>query len=66
MTLSWENYGAVADALDAKYPNEDLINIEGSRLIELVNTLEDFEDESTPKDKELVKAVHYAWIGLNE
>ena len=66
MTLNWENYGAVADALEAKYPNEDLINIENKRLVELVNALEDFEDEAFPENQELVKAVHYAWLGLVE
>ena len=66
MTLNWENYGALADALDAKYPSEDLINIEDKRLVELVNTLDDFEDDAFPENKELIKAVHYAWLVLSE
>ncbi|MGD9637430.1 MAG: Fe-S cluster assembly protein IscX [Alphaproteobacteria bacterium] len=66
MKLKWENYGAIADALEEKYPEEDLIHIKQERIIELVSSLEDFEDETVPRDRELVKAVHYAWINLEE
>lgn len=66
MNLKWENYGAVASALEEKYPDEDLVNLNNKRLLELVNTLDRFEDEFAPEDDSLLKAIHYAWINYYE
>lgn len=63
MTLKWENYGDIADALEASYPEEDLVNIDRSRLLDLVHKLPEFDDAAEPQDKELIDAVLYAWIG---
>lgn len=66
MELKWENYGAVADALMEKYPETDRINIDNNKLVELVNSLDNFKDTNVPEDKDLIKAVHYAWLELDD
>lgn len=64
MSLQWENYGDIADALYETYPETDLINITNKDVVKMVNALPDFKDKQEPDDKELIDAVIYAWIGI--
>ncbi|MCK5296732.1 MAG: Fe-S cluster assembly protein IscX [Alphaproteobacteria bacterium] len=64
MSLQWENYGDIAEALHESYPETGLINITNKEVIRMVNALPDFKDKQEPDDKELIDAVVYAWIGI--
>lgn len=66
MKLTWEDYPALAAALDKAYPDADLLNLEHGDLVEMVNALPGFEGPATPPAGEILDAILYAWVGLGE
>ena len=63
--LNWNNFCTLAILLKDNFPNEDLLVISPARIVELVGTIPNFDDKTTP-DEETLDTVIYTWGSLNE
>lgn len=63
--LNWNNFCTLAILLRDNFPDEDLLAISHARVIELVETIPNFDDSSTP-DEETLDSIIYTWGGLND
>ena len=63
--LNWNNFCTIAILLKENYPDEDLLAISPARIIELVGTIPNFDDTTTP-DEETLDTVIYTWGSLND
>ena len=63
--LNWNNFCTLAILLKENYPDEDLLAISPARIIELVGTIPNFDDDTTP-DEETLDTVIYTWGSLND
>ncbi len=64
MKLDWENFGDIAAALEAKYPGEDLVNINEKKLLQLIHSLPEFVGNKEPKDGEILGDILSAWLSV--
>lgn len=65
MTMDWDNYLEVAQALDKRYPDADRMNLSAEELVPMITALSDFTGETTPPDDEAVNDILMAWINLD-
>lgn len=63
--LNWNNYGTIAILLNQKYPNEDLVSISESKVVELTRALLNFSDDGDPED-DIIDSIIYTWISLTD
>lgn len=63
--LNWNNFCTLAILLKDNFPDEDLLAISQARIIELVGTIPNFDDDTVP-DEETLDSVIYTWGSLND
>ena len=63
--LNWNNFCTLAILLKDNFPNEDLLAISPARIVELVETIPNFDDDTMP-DEETLDSVIYTWGSLND
>lgn len=63
--LNWNNFCTLAILLKDNFPDEDLLAISPARIVELVKTIPNFDDNTTP-DEETLDSVIYTWGSLND
>ena len=63
--LNWNNFCTLAILLNENFPDEDLLAISPARIVELVGTIPNFDDNTTP-DEEILDTVIYTWGSLND
>ena len=64
--MNWNNYPAIAEALNKRHPGEDLLAITDTRVEALVNQLPDFSEKGTPPPPDIIQAIVTVWIDLQE
>lgn len=60
--MRWIDIYEVAIALEEKYPDLDIMNLNFVYLREIVLTLEGFEDEVNKSNEKILEAIQMAWI----
>ena len=63
--LNWNNFCTLAILLKDNFPDEDLLAISPARIVELVETIPNFDDDTMP-DEETLDSVIYTWGSLND
>jgi FeS assembly protein IscX len=63
--LNWNNYGTIAILLNQNYPDEDLLAISPTRVVDLVKAFPNFSDMSEP-DADAIDSIIYTWISLSD
>lgn len=63
--LNWNNYGTIAILLNQNYPDEDLLAISPTRVVDLVKAFPNFSDISEP-DADAIDSIIYTWISLSD
>lgn len=63
--LNWNNFCTLAILLKDNFPDEDLLAISPARVVELVETIPNFDDDTSP-DEETLDTVIYTWGSLND
>lgn len=66
MSLSWEKYWEIAEALNAVHPTQDLIHLKDEDLLKMIVALPDFDDEPVPPSSKDLEAVLTCWTELDD
>lgn len=66
MKLTWEDYNQIAELLADKYADVDLINVTDEEVIEMVTSLDDFDDSPEPPDSDLIDAIINVWATISD
>lgn len=64
MSLKWENYWEIAEALNDAYTDIDLSSLDDDTLLKMITELPGFEDTPAPAGKYDLDAVMTSWINL--
>lgn len=62
MSLSWDKYWEIAEALSEAYPDQPLLDLEEDELHELIKALPDFDDDKAPTSGDL----HSVWVSWTD
>ena len=65
MSLSWEKYWEIAEALNKAHPTQDLIHLNDENLLKMIVALPDFDDEPVPPSPKDLEAVLTCWTELD-
>ncbi|NUY39500.1 Fe-S cluster assembly protein IscX [Wolbachia endosymbiont of Litomosoides brasiliensis] len=60
--MKWLDIEDIAEALEEKFPSEDIINIRFTKLKEKVLNLEGFSDDEKRCNEKILEAIQAAWI----
>ncbi|WP_143689049.1 Fe-S cluster assembly protein IscX [Wolbachia endosymbiont of Nilaparvata lugens] len=60
--MKWLDIEDVAEALEEKFPSEDIINIRFTELKRKVLNLEEFNDDEKYCNEKILEAIQAAWI----
>ncbi|WP_343288835.1 Fe-S cluster assembly protein IscX [Wolbachia endosymbiont of Encarsia formosa] len=60
--MKWLDIEDVAEALEEKFPSEDIINIRFTELKRKVLDLEEFNDDEKYCNEKILEAIQAAWI----
>jgi FeS assembly protein IscX len=64
MSLKWENYSEIAEKLEEKFSDADLLNISNEEIDEMVNSLEDFSDAKSSDNEDIYLAIITVWTEI--
>ncbi|QKX00988.1 Fe-S cluster assembly protein IscX [Wolbachia endosymbiont of Dipetalonema caudispina] len=60
--MKWLNIRSIAEALEEKFPDEDVVNIKFTELKKKVLGLEKFNDNEKHCNEKILEAIQMAWI----
>ncbi|MFL3876130.1 Fe-S cluster assembly protein IscX [Wolbachia endosymbiont of Trichogramma kaykai] len=60
--MKWLDIEDVAEALEEKFPDEDIITIRFTELKRKVLDLEEFDDDEKYCNEKILEAIQAAWI----
>uniref|UniRef100_A0AAU7YJU5 Fe-S cluster assembly protein IscX n=1 Tax=Wolbachia endosymbiont of Oeneis ivallda TaxID=3171168 RepID=A0AAU7YJU5_9RICK len=60
--MKWLDIGDIAEALEEKFPNEDIISIRFTELKRKVLDLEEFDDDEKYCNEKILEAIQATWI----
>ncbi|RDD35542.1 Fe-S assembly protein IscX [Wolbachia endosymbiont of Cylisticus convexus] len=60
--MKWFDIEDIAEALEEKFPSEDIINIRFTELKRKVLDLEEFDDDEKHCNEKILEAIQVAWI----
>ncbi|UIP91632.1 Fe-S cluster assembly protein IscX [Wolbachia pipientis] len=60
--MKWLDIEDIAEALEEKFPNEDIISIRFTELKRKVLDLEEFDDDEKYCNEKILEAIQGAWI----
>ncbi|APR99210.1 Fe-S cluster assembly protein IscX [Wolbachia endosymbiont of Folsomia candida] len=60
--MKWLDIEDIAEALEEKFPNEDIMSIRFTELKKKVLSLEDFNDDENRCNERILEAIQAAWI----
>lgn len=61
--MKWLDIEDIAEALEEKFPDEDIVNIRFTELKKKVLGLEGFDDDEKRCNEKILEAIQVAWIG---
>jgi len=61
--LKWTDVEDIAEALEEKFPNADILSLRFTLLKKMVMELEGFEDSQICNEK-ILEAIQASWLGL--
>lgn len=64
--LNWQDYTGIAEALSFRYPEEDLSELTDERLVNLIKSLENFEDKHEIPHQGILSAIFTAWVHFQD
>ncbi|QKX01779.1 Fe-S cluster assembly protein IscX [Wolbachia endosymbiont of Cruorifilaria tuberocauda] len=60
--MKWISIKSIAEALEEKFPDEDIINIRFTELKKKILGLEKFDDDRNGCNEKVLEAIQTAWI----
>lgn len=60
--MKWLDIEDIAEVLEEKFPNEDIISIRFTELKRKVLDLEEFDDDEKYCNEKILEAIQAAWI----
>ncbi|KLT22851.1 protein iscX (ISC system FeS cluster assembly) [Wolbachia endosymbiont of Armadillidium vulgare str. wVulC] len=60
--MKWLDIEDIAEALEEKFPSEDIISIRFTELKRKVLDLEEFDDDEKHCNEKILEAIQAAWI----
>lgn len=60
--MKWLDIEDIAEALEEKFPNEDIVSIRFTELKRRVLDLEEFDDDEKYCNEKILEAIQAAWI----
>ncbi|MDM8335766.1 Fe-S cluster assembly protein IscX [Wolbachia pipientis] len=60
--MKWLDIENIVEALEEKFPDEDIINIRFTELKKKVLGLEQFDDDDERCNEKILEAIQAAWI----
>ncbi|MDR1139393.1 MAG: Fe-S cluster assembly protein IscX [Rickettsiales bacterium] len=60
--MKWFDIEDIAEALEEKFPDEDIVNIRFTELKKKVLSLEGFDDDEKRCNEKILEAIQVAWI----
>ena len=60
--MKWLDIEDIAEALEEKFPNEDIISVRFTELKRKVLNLEEFDDDEKYCNEKILEAIQAAWI----
>ncbi|CCE77075.1 Fe-S cluster assembly protein IscX [Wolbachia endosymbiont of Diaphorina citri] len=60
--MKWLDIEDIGEALEEKFPNEDIISIRFTELKRKVLDLEEFDDDEKYCNEKILEAIQAAWI----
>lgn len=60
--MKWHDIEDIVEALEEKFPNENIINIRFTELKRKVLSLEEFDDDEKRCNEKILEAIQAAWI----
>lgn len=60
--MKWLDIEDIAEALEEKFPNEDIVSIRFTELKRKVLDLEEFDDDEKYCNEKILEAIQAAWI----
>ncbi|WP_168464698.1 Fe-S cluster assembly protein IscX [Wolbachia endosymbiont of Ctenocephalides felis wCfeT] len=61
--MKWLDIEDIAEALEEKFPDEDVISIRFTELKKKVLNLEKFDDDEKRCNEKILEAIQAAWLG---
>lgn len=66
LSMTWDDYGVLGQALCAAYPDANYLAISNDELVRLVRSLPEFSGPADPPDPLVLSAVRLAWVAVAE
>lgn len=60
--MRWIDVFQIAEALEDKYPDRDIMNLRFTDLHKWVMELEEFKDDPNKSNEKILEAIQAAWI----
>jgi FeS assembly protein IscX len=60
--MKWLDIEDIAEALEEKFPDEDIMIIRFTELKKKILSLEDFDDDEKRCNEKILEAIQAAWI----
>ncbi|WP_353287911.1 Fe-S cluster assembly protein IscX [Wolbachia endosymbiont (group B) of Gerris lacustris] len=60
--MKWLDIEDIAEALEEKFPNEDIISIRFTELKKKILDLKEFDDNEKHCNEKILEAIQAAWI----
>jgi FeS assembly protein IscX len=62
MGLRWTDVNRIAEELEDRYPEADVVNLRFTDLWKWVQELPDFDDEPNRSNEKILEAIQAAWL----
>jgi FeS assembly protein IscX len=62
--MRWTDIEDIAELLEEKHPNEDIINLRFTNLHKWILELNDFKDAPSKSNEKILEAIQGKWIEL--
>jgi len=64
--MKWIDIEDIAEKLENKYPNEDIITLRFTTLHKWVTEISDFADDPNKSNEKILESIQAKWIELRE
>ncbi|MFN7037968.1 MAG: Fe-S cluster assembly protein IscX [Alphaproteobacteria bacterium] len=64
--MKWKDIEDIAEILEEKYPEENIMQLRFTRLHKLITELEDFKDDHNKSNEKILENIQATWFELRQ
>lgn len=62
--MKWSNFEEIAELLEEKYPDVDIINLRYKDFHSWIINLDNFSDDNDKSNEKILEAIHQKWLEI--